>query len=209
MNAMLTADHPLPRCLFQGAQRLHRRRRVGGFDIDPAAVRRFNGVLQQFAEGAPLLDADRVATAGRELWSGARGATAACIRLRLRRVKAAQAMVADRAWQAPAEIVALVQSLIGQIRRGEHLLPGELPRVGHLDDALLIDMAWPRIESETSAYVDFHRLRRLACERAERARFDRDAWLQARDDEARLLAHERVCREASYLSGAPLRFSIH
>lgn len=211
MNAMLTAELPLPRCLYQGADpRRHRRHLVDGVRIDPVAVDRFNHVLRQYADTAPVLDADRLATAARELSSSdARGSTADCIRIRLFRVKAAQAMAADRTWQAPADVVVLVGSLIEQIRRGEHLLPGGLPRVGHLDDALLVETAWPRLQSETIAYADFHRLRRLACERGERARFDREAWQRAREDEARLLAHERASRESSYLAEAAPRFAIH
>jgi hypothetical protein len=210
MNAMLTAELPLPRCLYQGADpRRHRRHQVDGVRIDPVAVDRFNRVLRQYADTAPVLDPDRLATAARELSSDTRGSIADCIRIRLFRVKAAHAMAADRAWQAPDDVVVLVDSLIDQMRRGEHLLPGGLPHVGHLDDALLVDAAWPRLKPETVAYADFHRLRRLACERGERARFDRDAWLQAREDEARLIAHERASREGSYLSEAAPLFAVH
>ena len=209
MNAMLTAEHPLPRCLYQGADpRRHRRHLVDGVRIDPAAVDRFNRMLRQYAEAAPVIDADRLATAARELSSDTRGSTADCIRVRLFRVKAAQAMATDRTWQAPADVVVLVGSLIEQIRRGEHLLPAKLPHVGHLDDALLVETAWPRLQSETVAYADFHRLRRLACGRDERARFDREAWQRAREDEARLLAYERASREGTYLAEAAPRFVV-
>jgi hypothetical protein len=210
MNALLNAEHPLPRCLYQGADpRRHRRHQVEGFSIDPAAVDRFNRVLRQFADTAPVLDADRLATAARELSSDARGATAACIRIRLFRVKAAHAMASDNHWDAPTETVLLVRSLIDQIRRTDHLLPERLPRVGHLDDALLVDAAWPRLHSETAAYYDFHRLRRLACERSERSAFDRDAWRRAREDEARLIRYQRDCRDGSFLAMAAPRFTVH
>jgi hypothetical protein len=210
MNAILTVEHPLPRCLYQGADpRRHRRHQVDGFHIDPAAVDRFNRVLRQFADTAPVLDADRLATAARELSSDARGATAACIRIRLFRVKAAQAMAGDSRWDAPPEVVLLVQSLIDQIRRADHLLPERLPRVGHLDDALLVDAAWPRLHVETVAYADFRRLRRIACEREGRAAFDRQAWRRAQDDEARLIRYERDCRDGSFLGIAAARFAVH
>jgi hypothetical protein len=210
MNAILTAEHPLPRCLYQGADpRRHRRHQVDGFDIDPVAVDRFNRVLRQFADTAPVLDADRLATAARELSSDARGATAACIRVRLFRVKAAQAMASDSHWEAPRDIVVLVHSLIDQIRRADHLLPERLPHVGHLDDALLVDAAWPRLHDETLAYADFHRLRRIACDACARDQFDRDAWRRAQEDEDRLIRYEREAREGSYLAAAPARFAVH
>ena len=210
MNAILTAEHPLPRCLYQGADpRRHRRHRVDGFEIDPVAVDRFNLVLRQFADTAPVLDADRLATAARELSSDARGATAACIRIRLFRVKAAQAMASDSHWQAPQDIVVLVHSLIDQIRRADHLLPERLPHVGRLDDALLVDAAWPRLNDETLAYADFRRLRRVACEPAARGDFDREAWRRAREDEARLIRYRRDVRDGSFLGAATARFSVH
>ena len=210
MNTMLANAHPLPRCLYQGGDSRRRRRHlVDGFSIDPAAVDRFNRVLRQYADTAPVLDPDRVATAARELVRDERGASAACIRERLFRVKAARAMTADRAWEAPDEVAELVRSLVTQIREGDHLLPATLPRVAHLDDALLVDAAWPRLRAELLAYADFHRLRRLACDPADRARFDREAWRQAREDEARLREHLAHLRETSYLGASPARFAIH
>ncbi|TZF86984.1 hypothetical protein [Cognatilysobacter lacus] len=210
MNALLTTEHPLPRCIYQGGDPSRRRRHlVEGFRIDPSAVDRFNRLLRQFADTAPVLDADRLATAARELSSSARGATAACIRERLFRVKAAQTMAADAAWQAPPETVELVRRLIEQVRRGEHLLPERMHPVGHLDDAVLVDAAWPQLRRETLGYADFHRLRRLAFDRAQRDRFDRAAWRQAQLDEARLLDHARECREGSYLPESAPRFAVH
>lgn len=210
MNVLLTTEHPLPRCLYQGSDPSRcRRHLVEGYRIDPHAVERFNGLLRQFADTAPILDADRLATAARELSSSARGATAACIRERLFRVKAAQTMATDSAWQAPQEIVVLVRRLIDQIRGDEHLLPERMRPVGHLDDALLVDAVWPRLRDETLDYVDFHRLRRLAFERSRRESFDRETWRQAREDEARLIRHEQACRSSSYVASPAMRFAVH
>lgn len=210
MNAMLSAAHPLPRCLYQGADsRRHRRRHVGAFRIEPSAVDRFNRVLRQFQASAPELDPDRLATAARELSASIGPTPPACIRERLFQVKAARAMAGDAAWNAPPRVVRLVHALVAQIHSDDRLIPLEVPGAGHLDDALLVDAAWAELGPELRAYADFHRLRRLACEPAGRAAFGRDAWMRAREEEERLQGHLAACRNGSYLQAAPARFVVH
>lgn len=212
MNAMLTATLPLPPCLQSGTGvAVHRRHRIGAVDVTAAAMDRFNVTLERIGRADLQFDGDRIATAARELHACTLGtAPPACIRQRLLRVKAARTMIADRAWRAPDEACATVRLVAEYVASNDDLIPDTEPRVGRLDDAIVVDAAWPAIAAEVVAYLDFHRLRRLATERGEaRIGFDRAAWQQARIIEATLHAHRRAVRAASYVSAAPACFVIH
>lgn len=211
MNAMLTATLPLPSCLQTGTGAVvHRRHRVGTIDVTDAAVDRFNLVLERVGRADLRLDGDRIATAARELCTRTLAAARpACIRQRLLRVKAATTMIADRAWRAPDEARATVHLVAEYVASRDDLIPDAEPAVGQLDDAIVIDAAWPSLSAEVEAYVDFRRLRRLATERGDaRLRFDQDAWREARMVEAAWRAHRAAVRARSYIAAALPRFVV-
>jgi uncharacterized membrane protein YkvA (DUF1232 family) len=211
MNAMLTSTLPLPSCLHEGACALHRRHRVGTLDVTDDAIDRFNRLLGRVGRTAMQLDGDRIATAARQLC----GSTVtlqppACIRQRLLLVKAATAMVADSAWRAPDEAAATIRVVAEYVASNDDLIPDAVPGVGRLDDAILIDVAWPSISQEVMGYLDFRRLRRFETERGEmRVRFDRAAWSEARCVEAALRAHRETVRNASFVPAPVARFLVH
>lgn len=211
MNAMLSATLPLPACLDRPVRSAnHRRHRVATVDLGVAAVDRFNRLLEQVGRTGEPLDRDRLATAARELQERpSTSAAPACIRQRLFRVKAAVCMLEDRQWRAPESAAGTIRLIADYVAANDHLFPDTAPVIGRLDDAILVEAAWPRLEGEFAAYLDFRRLRRTVTDqRQARACFDRDAWLQACTEEAALLAQFRRVRESSYVSAGSPRFRV-
>lgn len=212
MNAMLSATLPLPACLDRPAATAnHRRHRIATVDLTVAAVERFNRLLEQVGRTGEPLDRDRLATTARELQKHRfQTVPPACIRQRLYRVKAAICMLEDRQWRAPAEAASTVRLIADYVAANDDLFPDATPAIGRLDDAILMDAAWPRLGHEVEAYLDFRRLRRAATERGSaRAGFDREAWRRACEEEAALLAQIRGVRDASYLPARAPLFHIH
>lgn len=212
MNAILSTASPLPACLeTRVACPSHRRHRVGPVDLNPAAVDRFNRLLENVGWTQGPLDRDRLATAARELASQQFAALPpACIRQRLRRVKAAVCMVEDRQWRAPDEAASTVRLIADYVAANDDLFPDTVPLIGRFDDAILIEAAWPRLARDVTEYMDFRRLRRYATDRGpSRVSFDRNAWSQARLDEARLFAEYQRIRTSSFLPERASIFRIH
>ena len=85
--------------------------------------------------------------------------------------------------------------------------------MGHLDDAIVIEAAWPRLAGEVLSYQDFCRLRlieaRLHQQAIETFRFDRKDWEVARRAEAGLREHQRRVRSSSYVPDAAGLFRVH
>lgn len=214
MNALLANPQPLPSILVQPSDRSGRRRRIGDYAIEDARLQRFNDLLNRLDGSRNPLDCDRVATAARELCDRSISvATPICIGQRMRRVAAAAWMVADPHWSAANDASEIAGLVLGYVRGMDDLIPDRLPRIGRLDDAIVVDVAWPRLADEVASYVDFRRLHRL--EAALRGvdshsfRFGRDDWEEARQAETALSAHQRCVRGASYLPAPAAVFVVH
>jgi uncharacterized membrane protein YkvA (DUF1232 family) len=214
--ALNNAIDPLPAVLEQprpaGTARRHRISRV---DLDSRGLDRFNALLLRVGSASDQLDNDRIATAARELLDheiDAEPVMPRCIRQQLRRGTTLAWMVGDPGWTAANEAGEVAELVVGYLHGKDDLIPDSLPRVGRLDDAIVVKAAWSRLENEVADYLDFNRVRRIeAALRGMRAlefRFGREDWMQARVAEAALAEHRRMIRESSYLPRVPALFCI-
>jgi uncharacterized membrane protein YkvA (DUF1232 family) len=217
MNATQTTEYPLPSILYltPSSRRPGRRRSIGQFRLNSLDLERFNRLLSRLGRLQAPLVADQVATAARELNQGNPHSEPPCIVQRVQRAGTVVEMVADPAWMATsANDTATPARLVADYLQGpESLIPDWLPRIGRLDDAIVLDTAWPRLAGEVDGYLDFRRLRRIeaglrGCAEND-FRFDRKDWLEERRIEAALRAQRRHVSESSYLPAPCAMFRIH
>ena len=215
MNALYSSTYPLPSALDAISFSLpHRRRAIGNFRLNSRDLERFNQLLARLGRKQAPLACDQLVTAARELTAAATDSAApACILQRLKWAETAAQMVADRGWEPVNEALEPTHLILGYVRDHEDLIPDWLPQVGRLDDAIVIDTAWPGLASEVDCYVDFRRLRHV--EAALRGcadtgfRFTRADWEQARHAEAALRAHRQRVRGSSYVPSPAALFRVH
>jgi uncharacterized membrane protein YkvA (DUF1232 family) len=215
MNIPLNRITPLPNTLFQpNGNGPHQRHRIDQFELDPARLQQFNALLARIREDHPTLDCDQLASAARELMDQSPdGRVPACIRERVRRAGAVDLMLSDPEWDTRAEAALVAALAVDYLRGDAPLIPNSLPVVGWLDDAVLVETAWPSLADEVRDYLDFCRLRRIEAglrgEQRTHFGFTREHWEDARDAEAEWLAHCRRVGRTSYLSAdTPERFRV-
>lgn len=193
--------------------RPRRRFHVGGHALQPAAVSGFNRVLERL-QTAPL-DEDQIASFSRTV-SPAPNAAAVppWILTHMRDAAAIRLMLGDPGWELLDRATEPARVVSGYLRDHDDLIPDRLPVLGRLDDAIVVEAAWPQVGAEVVDYLDYRRLRRLeaalrGCD--EHAfRFGRADWELARQAEAALMRHLRDVGTRSYLpSGGPSRFRIN
>ncbi|MGV8959499.1 MAG: hypothetical protein ACOH1V_03845 [Stenotrophomonas sp.] len=211
----LANRYPLPAALEQ--PRLaspHRRSHLNGFLLSSQEVNRFNQVLAQLGRTRPPLDPDQLATAARALDdNGDDPALAPCIQQRLQQGQVVEQMLGDHDWAPANEVLPEAHHMVDYLHQSWHLIPASLPRVGHLDDAIVVDTAWPQLVREVANFLDYQRLRQLEANargcRYDEIEFNRGIWLKVRGLEADLIAHRRQVRESSYAPEPVSYFRVH
>lgn len=209
------ATLPLPPLACTPAAHPRRRHRTAGLELDNGALGRFQQVARSLQPDCPAPDADGIASAARNLiheFSGLRRAP--CIGLRRRCLAALCAMSAERAWGLDGAKQQRIAAIANYAANDERLVPDAMPVIGGLDEAVLVDLAWPSLRFDLDDYLDFRRVRAeeaaLRGLRPHAIAFDREQWLQSRFAMLAWQAHVRRCGRESYLGRpAPALFSIH
>lgn len=213
MNLNLAAL-PLP-SLYDGSSARRRRHHIAGWDLHNGALRRFQQAAESLQSEYPIPSVDTIASSARELMRRFAGAQRAPgIALRRRCLRALRAMSNEPAWGLAAEQGERIASIAAYAAGRDHLIPAAMPVIGGLDDALLVELAWPSLRFELDDYLSFRRLRIEEAARrglhAHALGYDRGQWLQARFAELAVLARARAhAREAYAGPAAPCLFRIH
>jgi uncharacterized membrane protein YkvA (DUF1232 family) len=201
---MNTLRHHRPDALELPPAAAHpRRRQIGPLELPDHAVRRFNALLARIDANAPAVSADQLVTLARWLQDQPQDQAVALLSERLGRAEHLRRMLNDADWEVDEETRERARMLISYLQEVDDLIPDDQPLVGHLDDALLVELAWPAFAGETQDYRDFCRFRT-----AERPRGTpqerRLAWEAACLAEASLLQQRRHVRARPYAGGEPL-----
>ena len=186
-----------------------RRRQVGPIALQDAALRRFNALLAQLDPNAPPVTADQLVTLARWLQDQPRDQAVAVLSERLGRAEQLRRMLNDSDWDVCVDTRERARMLISYLQEVNDLIPDDLPLVGHLDDALLVELSWTAFTDETQDYGDYCRYR--AAERPRGTPVERRlAWETACLAEAALLQQRRQVRGRHYAvaPALPDRFRI-
>ena len=215
MNVALNLT-PLPSALSQPrVNGLGRRHLIGDYDIDRDALRHFNDLLEDLNLHQAPLDCDQVASAARELVDRNReGVPPRCIQQRMRHGAAVDLMLKDPDWETVEAAATRAVLLVDYLRGSGTLIPHAMPVVGRLDDAIVVEAAWPSLAEEVRQYLAFCRIRHVeATLRGETHRhfgFTREQGQAAARAEAGWIAHcQRVGHDSYLRSGAPAGFRVH
>lgn len=218
MNTMTAtaAATALPTILDRPNGRLiGRREHIQDFCLGQAELDRFNDLLARLGRTDSPLDRDQLATAARELCDSTTPDVAPpCIDERLGRVGNLSSMISDRNWTPANDAIDVAAQVVGYVRGDDDLIPDRIGRLGRLDDAIVIETAWPQLADEVAHYLDYRRLHRVEASLrglgSTAFRFTRSDWEAARAAEAALVAQQRRIRTHSYLPAAAAGlFQIH
>lgn len=123
------------------------------------------------------------------------------VRSRLALVENLIAMAADEGWGLGDEDRSRVVSALTYFADPEDLVPDNVPVLGFLDDAIMIEVVQTVLKPEVDAYADFcnYRSAEAAARGADAAKLGREEWLEVR--RAELQARMRSRRQSYAPSG--------
>lgn len=209
MNALPERRTPDLTLALPPATHDSRRRQIGTTVLEDASVQRYNALLSRLEANAPQVSADQLVTLARRLQDLPGPQAVALLSERLARAEHLRRMLHDSDWDVDADLRERVRLLIAYLHQVDDLIPDDQPLLGHLDDALLVELAWPAFAGESQDYGDFCRFRASQRPRGS-AREQRMAWENACLAEVALLQQRRQVRTRHYAGGEPLpeRFRV-
>lgn len=173
-------------------------------ELRDEALARYNGIVRRLnPEHAPF-SAEQIAGAARRVMRAAlKGQASAFIKARMRRAGEMRSALQDAQWTIPAPLAQKMRQIIDYLDDPTSLIPNDVPVVGQLDDAILVDIAMDSLRGEIENYADFCRFRWQEAARLQTTEVDtnREQWMSERARERRLELQLRRVRDTRYANG--------
>lgn len=186
-----------------------RRRLVGAIELDGRALDGFNALLSHLDPEAPSVSADQLVTLARWLQEQPGDRAEAILCERLERAGQLRRMLDDGDWTVDAQTGERARRLLDYLQLVDDLIPDDQPLLGHLDDALLVELSWRTFRGAAVDYGDYCRFRATARPGGDAG--DRVlAWENDCLAQAALLLQRRQVRASRYAHGGdfPERFRV-
>lgn len=167
------------------------------FELDDEDLAYFRRIVESKGLARPGVGVDDVVNATTEMLQAARGAgTPKFILAMLEQLVPLVDMVRDQDWQLPDEDVRRVLGTLSYFADPEDLIPDDVPGLGYLDDAVMVEMACRSLRPELEAYRDFCDFRekefvRRQDKSGEQESVSRLDWLRAKRSELQERMHSR------------------
>lgn len=170
--------------------------------LDLQAVADFNALLHELHPDAPHVEADDVASVARWLLSLPEPQAEALLQARLGRLQDLRELAADADWGIETALARRIDRLLAYVGQARDLIPDDVPLIGRLDDALLVELSWPMLAEELEDFRDYCRFRDDSGD-AYGGHPTRDDWLAARLQEGALWEQLHRVRSQRYVDYGP------
>ncbi len=192
---------PLPRARATPPQQ-----RASSLELTSDAVERFDSLVHELCMDAPHVDADAIASVAGWLDAQPAEQGAQLLQSRLDRLAELETMQRDADWPLEPAQARRIERILAYVAEENDLIADSVPLHGHLDDALLLELAWPMLVEDVDDYRDFCRYREEMAGRTRRPIKQID-WLHARAEEGALWEHQHRVHDQAYVEyGAPNAF---
>jgi uncharacterized membrane protein YkvA (DUF1232 family) len=175
-----------------------RRREIAGRSVRIEALVHFNALLRTIHATAPRVESDALISLARRMQTEPVEQAVDVVGERIARVHVLRRMLRDAEWPVAPDLRVRARLLLTYIDTHEDLIPDGVNLYGYLDDALMVELSWPRFEAEVEAYRDF-----CAFRDAHAGAHALAAWREQRDELMAWAEHRQVVRERSYLPASP------
>ena len=173
-------------------------------DLREDALARFNELIRCVAPAHASFEAAQIAGAARRVLRAAmKGQESTFIKVRMRRAGEIRAALSDAQWEVAARFEGAMRAIIAYLDDSQRaLIANDVPIIGLLDDAILVDASMDTLRGELDDYADFCRFRVGEAARiggaTEDLKFARRQWHAERQQELRLEQQLRRVRASKY-----------
>ena len=169
------------------------------FDLSDEDLRHFQLIMQQARQAASHMPPEEIVAAAEDLLKNVEEKTApGFIVDRLKNLSMLIRMLSDIEWRLPHQEATRVLNALAYFAEPEDLIPDQIPGLGFLDDAIMIELVVRELKPEIDAYHDFCAYReRLRQDQGNNTAASREGWLDSRRKELQLRMRRRRTRRSS------------
>jgi uncharacterized membrane protein YkvA (DUF1232 family) len=164
------------------------------FDLEDKDLKYFRAQMKRAqASGERATEAEVIAKAQLMIEEVANTKVPAFVAQRLEKLGSLIAMLEDDEWALEARERRNVVGALAYFADPEDLIPDNVPVIGYIDDAIMIELVVKELGPEIEAFDDFCRYRREEASRNRNPDISREQWLAAkrRDLHARMKRRRR------------------
>lgn len=175
------------------------------FELSEADLDHFRQVMQRARESSGNLAEDTIVENARkillQIWNSD---TSDFIRERMHQLESLIGMVVDKAWGLEAEDRTRALEALAYFSEPQDLIPDDIPGLGFLDDAIMIEIVTNALEHELQAYRDFCVFRAAEATRLgdNAVVLERSDWLEERRQQLHSRMRRRRRRSGSSGGGS-------
>ncbi len=180
------------------------------FELTESDLDHFRGVMQRARETTIHLDEATIVDNARkillQIW---KSDASDFIRERMHRLESLIGMVVDKGWGLEVEDRTRALEALSYFSEPQDLIPDDIPGLGFLDDAIMIEIVTVALEHELQAYRDFCVFRAAEATRLgdSAADLERSDWLEERRQQLHSRMRRRR-RRSGTSSGSGSAFSL-
>ena len=161
------------------------------FDLEETDLEYFRSIMKKAGSSAKRASEDEVVAHADAMISNVTGASLpAFVAQRIDRVGSLIDMLRDDEWQLAGSERANVVTALAYFAEPKDVIPDEVPVLGYIDDAIMIELIMRELKHEIEAFDDFRRYQREAASRNKDPKVTRGDWLAAKRREL----HQRMRR---------------
>ncbi len=152
------------------------------FDLEESDLKHFRLIMSQARQALELRSPESIVAAARAMLDELNPDTAPGFILeRMQKLELLIAMISDTDWRLPHKETKGILNALAYFSEPEDLIPDQIPCLGFLDDAIMIELVVRELRHEIDAYQDFCDFRaRIFAEDASAKTVTRERWLTER-----------------------------
>ncbi|MEW6998922.1 YkvA family protein [Colwelliaceae bacterium BS250] len=167
------------------------------FELKESDLEHFRGVMRKAQDGAKSLTEQVILANAKTLIQDVKGNVPAFVAERIQKLVTLIAMIEDDEWKIPDDERKDVLSALAYFSDPEDLVPDDIPVLGFLDDAIMIELVAEDLKHDIEAFDEFCAYRLREKDRAGDETITRDDWLSAKRRELHSrMRHRRSARRA-------------